>query len=469
MITQQQQQKQQLKISAQQIQLLNFYALNSLELEGRIKNELTENPFLEAKETADNDDAGELTSPNDVQDYQDWDEYGYDDLSSTSYEYQNYFGSDQLPQKPLAYNADFKEEVKQQLGLLSIDESQREIAEYIIDVLNDRGLLDRELEDIAEEISFKKQAFIETEDVEAALMVVQSLDPIGLGARGIRECLEMQLCRLDLENPDIQLAYTLIKNHYNELLSRQFERITHALKIDNEKLREILAVIGKLKFHPVSDAVSMYESSNIIIPDFIITANGDTIHVSLLSSKSNSLYINQVAYEQASSAGKQAGQFVRNKLHAAEWLIDAIKQREDKMLRIMKCIISFQHEYFKEGDIMKLKPMVLRNVAEMTGLDMSTISRITSEKYAETHFGFVYLKDLFSEGIADKDGKIISNKVIQSIIEETISREDKRRPYTDQQLLEILFEKGYKIARRTVTKYREMLNIPIAQIRSVLT
>lgn len=254
-------------------------------------------------------------------------------------------------------------------------------------------------------------------------------------------------------------------------MHRQFEKIYHALNVDEEELRVVLNLIGSLKFYPVSETASNYEPKNTIIPDYIITRFGDSIQVNLQSSKSNSVFVNQSLYEQlaqqTSRKDRSSNQYVKSKLQSAQWFVNAVKQREDTMMRIMQCIVQIQHEYFLEGDIRLLKPMVLRNVADQSGLDISTVSRITSNKYADTHFGLIYLKDLFSEGIADKKGEVISNKVIQSVIEEAISTEDKRHPYTDQQLVNILSSKGYNIARRTVAKYREQLKIPIAQIRAV--
>ena len=205
--------------------------------------------------------------------------------------------------------------------------------------------------------------------------------------------------------------------------------------------------------------------------NFIITNYGDHVQVNLFSTRSGSVFINQSLYDQlatqVSSKDKTANQYIKSKLSSAQWFVNAVKQREDTMLRIMRCIVDLQHDYFIEGDIRLLKPMVLRNVAEVSGLDISTISRITSNKYAETHFGLLYLKKLFSEGIADKKGEVISNKVIQSVIGDAISVEDKKHPYTDQQLVGLLAGKGYNIARRTVAKYREQMQIPIAQIRAV--
>ncbi|RYD58149.1 MAG: RNA polymerase sigma-54 factor [Sphingobacteriales bacterium] len=469
MISQQQTQKQQLKILPQQIQLLNLYFLNTLELEQRIKNELEENPFLDNATEEQFDESA--PSAKDAQDYQDWDEYGYDDTPDYKSEYQNYFHTDQTPNVALASYTHFKDEAKQQLRLLNIAEEERAMAEYIIDVLNNKGLMDKPLDEVADDLSFHAGALIDVEDLRKALKIVQSLEPIGIGATSIQECLLLQLKGMDDKRPDTRCALKLVQNHYNDLMHRQFEKIHHALNIDEEELRVILNLVGSLKFYPVSEEASNYEPKNTIIPDFIITRYGDAIQVNLYTSKSNSVFVNQSLYDQlstqTSAKDRSSNQYVKSKLQSAQWFVNAVKQREDTMMRIMQCIVSIQHEYFLEGDIRLLKPMVLRNVADQSGLDISTVSRITSNKYAETHFGLIYLKDLFSEGIADKKGEVISNKVIQSVIEEAISNEDKRHPYTDQQLVNILSAKGYNIARRTVAKYREQLKIPIAQIRAV--
>jgi RNA polymerase sigma-54 factor len=468
MISQQQTQKQQLKILPQQIQLLNLYFLNSLELEQRIKNELEENPFLDA---AAEEASDENTAAGEVQDYQDWDEYGYDDIPDYKHEYQNYFSTEQTPNMPLSSFNHFKDDAKQQLRLLDLNEEDREMAEYVIDVLNNQGLMDKPLEEVADDYSFHKQSLIDVDRIQRGLEIVQTLEPVGIGARSIQECLLLQLKSRDARRPDVKYAIKLVQDHYNDLMHRQFEKIHHALNIDEEELRVILNFIGTLKFYPVSETESSCEPKNTIIPDFIITQYGDTIQVHLHSSRASSVFVNQSLYDQlsqqVSARDRSSNQYVKSKLQSAQWFVNAVKQREDTMMRIMQCIVAIQREYFEEGDIRLLKPMVLRNVADMSGLDISTVSRITSNKYADTHFGLIYLKDLFSEGIADKKGEVISNKVIQSVIEEAISAEDKRHPYTDQQLVNILSAKGYNIARRTVAKYREQLRIPIAQIRAV--
>ncbi len=470
MIAQQQTQRQQLKILPQQIQLLNLYFLNSLELQQRIKNELAENPFLETAEEKATDDADTKLSKDDVQDYEDWDEHGYDDSPDYKSDYQNYFDAEVAPNAAIVNVSTFKEDAKVQLSLLELNEEDRATAEYLIDILNPQGLMDRPLDEVADDMSFHFQNVIELETIKRGLAIVQSLDPIGLGACSIRECLLLQLQTMNTKRPDVKCAIQLLEHHYNDLMHRQFEKMHHTLKIDDEELRMVLNLIGSLKFYPVTE-ISRDDPKNTIIPDYIITAYGDNVQVDLYSSRSGSVFVNQSLYNQLSSQisnkDKTANQYVKSKLSSAQWFVNAVKQREDTMLRIMKCIVELQREYFIDGDIRLLKPMVLRNVAEMSGMDISTISRITSNKYAETHFGLLYLKKLFSEGIADKNGEVISNKVIQSVIGDAIHAEDKKHPYTDQQLVNLLSGKGYNIARRTVAKYREQMQIPIAQIRAV--
>ena len=468
MITQNQSQRQSLKILPQQIQLLNLYFLNSLELEQRIKNELEENPFLEATEKKDEDEVKAVKE--DMQDYQDWDEVMYDDVPNYKSDYQNYFDSDVAPDTPIVSLNTFKEDLHQQLQLLDLEDDDRMSADYIIDILNGEGFMDRPLDEVAEDMSFSFQKVIEVDMVKRGLMIVQSLDPIGIGACNIQECLLLQLNAMDKRRPDVKCAIQLLRDHYKDLMHRQFEKLHHVLKIDDEELKAVLNLISGLKFHPVHET-SAFDPKNTIIPDYIITNYGGEIQVSLYSSRAGTVFVNQSLHDelasQISNKDKSASQYVKSKLNSAQWFVNAVKQREDTMLRIMKCIVELQSEYFTEGDIRLLKPMVLRNLADMLGMDISTISRITGNKYAETHFGIIYLKTLFSEGIADKKGEVISNKVIRSVIEEAISKEDKKHPYTDQQLVHILSSNGYNIARRTIAKYREQLQIPIAQIRAV--
>ncbi len=471
MISQQQTQKQQLKILPQQIQLLNLYFLNTMELEQRMKQEMDDNPFLDVKGEEPTEELIEKPSKDTVSDYEDWDEHGYDDLPDYKNEYGNYFASEQCPERPIVSYTDFKAAAKEQLRLLDVAEKDQALCEYLIDILNDKGLMDLSLEEVADDLSFHLKSIVDVETIKKGLAIVQTLDPIGLGACSIRECLLIQLDTLDKEQPLINSAVTLVKDHYEDLMHRQFEKIHHALNMNEEQLKEVLNLVGTLNFHPVVENATTIEPRNTIIPDFIISRQGDKVLVDLYSSRGGNVFVNQSLYDQlagqVSNRDRQANQYIKSKLQSAEWFVNAVKQRENTMLRIMKCIVQMQRDYFMDGDIHLLQPMVLRNVSDLTGLDISTISRITSNKYADTHFGLVYLKDLFSEGIADKKGVVISNKVIQSVIEESIAKEDRQHPYTDQQLVNILSAQGYNIARRTVAKYREQMQIPIAQIRAV--
>jgi RNA polymerase sigma-54 factor len=471
MISQQQTQKQQLKILPQQIQLLNLYFLNTMELEQRMKQEMDDNPFLDVKGEEPTEELIEKPSKDTVSDYEDWDEHGYDDLPDYKNEYGNYFASEQCPERPIVSYTDFKAAAKEQLRLLDVSEKDQALCEYLIDILNDKGLMDLSLEEVADDLSFHLKSIVDVDTIKKGLAIVQTLDPIGLGACSIRECLLIQLNTLDQEQSLVKSAVALVKDHYEDLMHRQFEKIHHALNMNEEQLKEVLNLVGTLNFHPVVENATTIEPRNTIIPDFIISRQGDKVLVDLYSSRGGNVFVNQSLYDQlagqVSNRDRQANQYIKSKLQSAEWFVNAVKQRENTMLRIMKCIVQMQRDYFMDGDIHLLQPMVLRNVSDLTGLDISTISRITSNKYADTHFGLVYLKDLFSEGIADKKGVVISNKVIQSVIEESIAKEDRQHPYTDQQLVNILSAQGYNIARRTVAKYREQMQIPIAQIRAV--
>ncbi len=467
MLTQQQSQRQQLKILPQQIQLLNLFFLNSLELQQRIKNELEDNPFLDTMEEKDDDIKPASDNHHDCES---WEEYNSDERPDYKTEYMNYFDPAVAPNTAIVNISTFKEDAKQQLQLLPLSVEDHRIAEYLIDILNAHGLMDRPLDEVADDMSFHFQSVVETDTVKKGLKIVQSLEPVGLGACNIKECLILQLQNMNTVRQDVKCALKLLEHHYEDLMHRQFEKLHHVLKIDDTETKQVLNLIGSLKFYPVTET-AQHDPKDTIIPDYIITNYGDTIQVNLLSSKNGHVFVNQSLHDQLasqmSSKDKTASQYIRSKLSSAQWFVNAVKQREETMLRIMQCIVDMQRDYFTSGDIRLLKPMVLRNIAEMSGLDISTISRITGNKYAETHFGIIYLKDLFSEGIADKKGTVISNKVIQSVIGEAIQGEDKKHPYTDQQLVNLLVTKGYNIARRTVAKYREQMQIPIAQIRAV--
>lgn len=465
-------QKQQLKILPQQIQLLNLFHLNTIELEHRIQQELEENPLLEESASEENADVDKY-SKDAVQDYKDWDEYGYDDVPDYKTEYENYFNNEKVPERPLPESADFREALKQQFKLMNTDEWETTLAIYLIDSLNDVGMLDQELSAMADDLSFRHKKWIEVGELENILLKIQDLDPAGIGARSIRECLKLQLCRMNQKRPDVKTALRLLEEHFSDLGSRNMDKIMHHLHIDDEELKIVLQLLASLKMKPITEGTESFQANQQIMPDFIVTMDGDELEVSLYRQRSATLHINQSWMENVKSTeenthtDKATRQYLRNKLNAAQWFVSAIKQRESTMLKVVRAIVKLQHEYFREGDIKLIKPMILKNVAEMVGVDISTVSRITCNKYVSTHFGTLLLKDIFTEGIINQQGETISNRVIQNAIEEVIETEDKQKPYTDQQLVAILSEKGFSIARRTVAKYRELLQIPVAQMRAL--
>lgn len=471
MINQHLAQKQRLKILPQQIQLLNFFHLNTLELEQRIQQELEDNPLLEDQKT-EFDTTVEKFNKDSVQDYQDWEEYGYDDIPDYKMEYSCYLHNDKVPERPVVGGSDYRKSLKDQYKLTSDDEKEIEVAEFIIDSLNDFGLMELDVLTLAEDYSFKQNKWVEPSVIEMILEKVQQLEPVGIGARSIKECLLIQLYRMNTKRPDVKTAIRLLENHFTDLHNRNLDKIRIHLAIDEEELKIVLKLIASLKMKPICEIQEGVAINQNILPDFMITRNGDTIEVSLYKVRSEGLSINSSWREMAENnakvtTDKSAVQYIKNKLQSAQWFIHAVQQRESTMLKIMKAIVQMQYDYFMTGDINQLKPMILKNIAEVVGVDISTVSRITCNKYAESPFGILLLKDLFTEGIANQSGQVISNKVIQSAIEEVIQGEDKHNPYTDQQLVKILSEKGFSVARRTVAKYREQLQIPVSHVRGL--
>lgn len=464
-------QKQETKILPQQIQLLNLFHLNTLELEHRIEQELEDNPFLEKKEDEEEATADKFAKEQ-VQDYEDWDEHGFDDIPDYKMEYSNYLPDDEKTFSPMKAATDFREDLKKQYRLCCNDANETILADYLIDSLSDSGLLEIPLDKVAEEYSFAFKTWLEGEDFEHILMKLQQLDPIGIGARSICECLLLQLRALNGKRPDVQKAICLLQEHYQDLRNRNMDKIMECLQLEEDELKIILELISSLKMKPVAEVQEGSTPNAHIIPDFLIVQEGDYLEVSLYNQRSSSLFISRewkeiVAESQKGKKDAAAAQYLKNKYQSAQWFVSAIRQREGTMLRIMKAIVNMQYEYFREGDIKLLKPMILKNIADKTGVDISTVSRITCNKYVDTPFGMILLKDLFTEGIINEKGEAISNKVIQVAIEDAIEKEDKKNPYTDQQLVAILAKKGFSIARRTVAKYREILQIPVAQMRSI--
>ena len=472
MLKQLQTQKQQHTILPQQIELLNLFHLNTLELNQRIQDELNENPALE--ELSSGEDAlGDKFSKDTVQDFQNWEEHGYDDIPDYKMEYNNYINTEKVPEKPIAEIPDFREELKRQCRFLDVPEDQHYLYDFLIDSINEHGFLDQDIEELASEISFKRKVWIEVEELEGALKLIRDLEPLGAGCRNVQEYMLLQLKKMNVKRPDVRTAIDLMENHFQDLRSCNLDKLRKQLGLDEDEIRIVLELLAHLSTRPFNPETSVMQANPSILPDFIVIDEGDTLELALYRQRSSNLHISQSWMEmvqqtaQNASADKSTKQYLRSKLSSAQWFINAIQQRESNMLKIMQAIVDMQYEYFKYGDILLLKPMKLKDIADKVKVDISTVSRLTCNKYAETSFGTVLLKDLFTEGIINQEGNNISNKVIQNIIGEVIQTEDKKTPYTDRQLVAILAEKGYNIARRTVAKYRELMNIPVAQVRGL--
>ncbi|MBS1665155.1 MAG: RNA polymerase factor sigma-54 [Bacteroidetes bacterium] len=472
MLNQVQTQKQQHTILPQQIELLNLFHLNTLELEQRIQDELSENPALE--ELSSGDDAlGDKFSKDSVQDFQNWEEYGYDDIPDYKTEYNNYINTEKVPEKPIAEVPDFREELKKQCRFLDVPEDKHFLYDFLIDSINENGFLEQDLDELASEISFKQKVWIEVEELEDALRIIRDLEPLGAGCRNVQEYMLLQLKKMNTKRPDVRTAVNLLENHFHDLRSCNLDKLRKQLGLDEDEIRIVLELLAHLSTRPFNPETSAMQANPSILPDFIVIDEGDTLELALYRQRSSNLHISQSWMEmvqqtaQNATADKSTKQYLRSKLSSAQWFINAIQQRESNMLKIMQAIMDMQYDYFKYGDILMLKPMKLKDIADKVKVDISTVSRLTCNKYAETPFGTVLLKDLFTEGIVNQEGNNISNKVIQNIIGEVIQTENKKTPYTDRQLVTILAERGYSIARRTVAKYRELMNIPVAQVRGL--
>ena len=471
MLNQLQSQKLQHKILPHHIALLNLLHLDSMSLEQRIEDEISDNPALEESDSMDELN-GDKFSKDTVQDFQNWDEYGYDDIPDYKMEYENYLPADKMPDRQLAEVVDFRMDLKKQFRFNETSQDKYRLADFLIDSLNEDGFLLQDLESVAEEISFTNNTWVKAEELERILFSIQELDPVGVGSRDIKEYFLIQLKRMKMSR-EVELANELLKNHYSDLHTCNIDKIRRDMKLKEDEFRDTLQLLSTLKTRPVIGSSATLQPNNTVFPEFIITVEADELHVALARQRSSSLHVSQSWVETVQqldndkTTDKNAKQYMRSKLASAQWFINAIKERETNMLKVMKAIVHFQYDYFKYGDTMQLKPMVLKNIAEMVDLDISTVSRITCNKYADTPFGVILLKDLFTEGLTNKEGNIISNKVIQAIVEDVVKKEDKKNPYTDQQLADILSGKGYNVARRTIAKYRDQLNIPVAQMRAI--
>lgn len=474
---QKQSQSQVLKILPQQIQFLHLLLLNQQELEQYIQKELDENPFLEETtqsepfQSAEPQPAtAEPEGPEDSGDFTDQSAWGSldDEIPDYHSKIEQGFASDETWQSPAVQPVTAREEIKDQCRYLNLPERIGTLAEYLIDSLDDSGYLTTPLDTILDDISFAENVFYTDEEMEQALHALQSLDPAGLGARNLQECLLLQLKRLEAQEGDSALPVALVRDHMESLAAHDYENVKNMLGIDSDTLREALQLIRSLKprpFYGVSDTASARTAT--ITPEYVVETDGDDLVISLTGGRSGSVIISKDAEQslRRPNTDKKAQQFVEKKWNDAQWLIGALEQRDDTMFRTMRTIATLQRNFFLTGDTRQLKPMTLRDVAAFVNLDPSTISRATSTKYIQTQFGIFPAKDLFTQTFTAKDGQELSNTDVMDALRSLVDAENKQAPFSDSELCRELEKSGFPVARRTVAKYRDLMQIPTADLR----
>lgn len=473
---------------------MKLLQLPLIELEQRIKEEMEINPALEDSHENDYDDNeptvdepsddGENDDYNDDEvDFNKDDEFDItdylqdEDIDDYSYKLQanNYSADDDPYEAPIVNEETFQDYLNQQLAYRNLNEKQLEIGEYIIGNLDDNGYLNRPVTNIVDDMLFTMNISTAEEEVTEVLHIVQELDPPGIGARNLQECLLIQLQRLQEDNPfaDYSLAITIVKDFFEEFTRKHYDKIAKKLEVSNRELKVALDEILKLNPKPADASSSGSKNIHYITPDFFIFIRDGKVELSLDGRNTPELHISKQYLKMLEDFSKskdsrnmqEAAQFVKQKIDAAKWFIDAINQRQNTLYVTMKAITDIQEEYFLTGDETKLKPMILKDVADKVGLDISTISRVANSKYVQTPYGTLLLKFFFSEGITNEEGEEISTHEIKKILKDSVEGEDKANPMTDEQLMLVLKDKGYPIARRTVAKYREQLGIPVARMR----
>lgn len=477
MLKQQLSQKLLQKLSPQQIQFIKLLQLTTVDFEQRVEEELIDNPALETgkdegeKTESDNTDDFEAAGEDfDISDYLSDDDYGGFKLNDNN-------DSDEERQDiPVSIQASLSEKLLDQISPNITDEHEMRLAAQLIGSIDEDGYIRRPLEAIVNDLAFSNNVMTTKEELEAVLKKVQLLDPAGIGARSLQECLMLQLKRLNAEkHPELELAKVIVEKHMEDFSKKHYDKMLKQLKVDEDELRGAITLITKLNPKPGESQSSA--RTQYITPDFIIKEEEGEFNIVLNGRNAPDLKVSRTFQETLQGFEKSAEpdkklketvQFIKQKLDSAKWFIDSVKQRQNTLLSTMKAILEFQKEFFYDGDETKLRPMILKDIAEKVELDISTISRVANSKYVQTDFGIFPLKYFFSEGITMEDGEEVSNREVKKILMDAIEAEDKSKPLPDEKLMELLKEKGYNIARRTVAKYREQLNIPVARLRKQL-
>ena len=473
-------QKLEQRLSPQQIQLMKLLQVPTMELDQRIKQELEENPALEegldSVEEDNFEEEYETDSSEEVEEF-DLSDYFDDDTSEYKTQSNNNSKDDEERVIPLSGESSFQQRMTEQLHLLDLSDDQFMIADTIIGNLDESGYLNRELEAIVDDLAFSANVITTEIEVEKVLSLVQELDPAGIGARNLKECLLLQINRIQDGNISRFTAKKILENHFEEFIKKHYDKIQKKFEISDEDLKDAIDEILRLNPKPGGSMREAARNHQEIIPDFEIIENEGKLDLTLNGRNAPELKVNK-DYEKmlrtyseggkTSKSDKEAVMFVKQKLDGAKWFIDAIKQRQNTLLSTMQAIMVYQKEYFLTGDETNLKPMILKDIAEIVDLDISTVSRVANSKYVITSQGTFALKYFFSESLSTNSGEEVSTREVKKILSEAVDNESKSKPLTDEKLTALLKEKGYNIARRTVAKYREQLNIPVARLRKEL-
>ncbi|MFT3702221.1 MAG: RNA polymerase factor sigma-54 [Agriterribacter sp.] len=486
------QQKLLQKLSPQQIQLMKLLQVPTANLEERIKEEMEENPALETAEEDHENNDGDVQDEfeNNEEDFEnDGSEDEYDNLDISEYvsedddvaDYKlkddNYPEADEKQTMPFKIESTFHEFLLDQLTMLSLDERQKKIAEHIVGSIDDDGYLRRDYGAIADDLAFRQNISATEEEIGQLVKQIQQFDPPGICARDLRECLLLQLQRKREEGSQVEMTINILSDYFDEFTKKHYEKIQRGLNLTDDDLKEAINQIIRLNPKPGGNIGEVNKAESYIIPDFFIHNNNNQLELTLNAKNAPDLRISEGYrdmlrdYDKGSKKDKrqkEAVLFIKQKIDAAKWFIDAIKQRQNTLFATMHSIMEYQHDFFLTGDETTLRPMILKDIAERTNLDISTVSRVANSKFVQTEFGTYRLKFFFSESLSTESGEEVSTREVKKILSDMVEGESKKKPLSDERLTELLQQKGYNIARRTVAKYREQLNIPVARLRKQL-
>ena len=472
------------KLSPQQIQLMKLIQLPTQAFEQRLMEEMNENPALEIGKEEEDYEKDEFDNNDEYDDYEDHDNIDTNEINIDEYlsndetpdyktQANNYSDDDDDRESPLAAPISFHQDLINQLNTFILNENEREIAEFLVGSIDDMGYIRRTILDIVDDLAFTQGIYTDEKMVEKMLFVIHELEPSGVGARDLQECLLLQL-KHKTPTESVALALDIIEHQFDAFTKKHYDKLLQKYNVSNELLKKAIHEIEKLNPKPGGSFTGNNKVTENIVPDFAIRIVDGDLELTLNGRNAPSLHVSKEYQEMLqtykdsrdkSNSQKDAVQFIKQKLDSAKWFIDAIRQRQETLYVTMNAIMLFQEEFFLEGDETKMKPMILKDIADRVGLDISTISRVANSKYVETPYGTKLIKEFFSEAMKNEQGEDVSTLEIKKILQNVIEEEDKHKPLPDDQLAEILKEKGYPIARRTIAKYREQLEIPVARMR----